>query len=55
VDNAFRVIGGDDAEGTALKNAALDELLEEGYEEKDPAFMSLLAVYWRKKSDKALR
>jgi ATP-dependent helicase/nuclease subunit A len=35
VDSAFRVIGGDDAEGTALKNAALDELLEEGYEQKE--------------------
>ena len=33
VDSAFRVIGGDDAEGTALKNAALDELLEEGIQE----------------------
>ena len=53
VDNAFRVIGGDDAEGTALKNQALDELLDEGYEEKDPSFAHLLAVYWRKKSDNA--
>ena len=55
VDNTFRVIGGDDAEGTALKNAALDELLEEGYEQKWPDFMALLEVYWRKKSDKGLR
>ena len=55
VDSAFRVIGGDDAEGTALKNQALDELLDEGYEEKDPSFAHLLAVYWRKKSDNALR
>ena len=36
VDSGFRVIGGDYAEGTALKNEALDELLDEGYEEKDP-------------------
>ncbi|MBQ7879920.1 MAG: UvrD-helicase domain-containing protein [Clostridia bacterium] len=55
VDSGFRVIGGDDAEGTALKNEALDELLDEGYEEKDPSFAHLLAVYWRKKSDKTLR
>ncbi len=55
VDNAFRVIGGDDAEGTALKNAALDDLLEEGYESKDEQFAHLLAVYWRKKSDTSLR
>ncbi len=55
VDNTFRVIGGDDAEGIALKNEALDELLEEGYEEKDEQFMHLLNIYWRKKSDNALR
>ncbi len=55
VDNAFRVIGGDDAEGTALKNEALDELFGEGYEEKDERFLHLLSVYYRKKSDNALR
>ena len=55
VDSAFRVIGGDDAEGTALKNAALDELLEEGYEHKEENFAYLLSLYWRKKSDRALR
>ena len=55
VDSGFRVIGGDDAEGTALKNAALDELLEEGYEEREENFAYLLSLYWRKKSDRALR
>ncbi|MBE7080214.1 MAG: hypothetical protein E7371_03145 [Clostridiales bacterium] len=55
VDSAFRVIGGDDAEGTALKNAALDELLEEGYEQKEENFAYLLSLYWRKKSDRGLR
>ena len=55
VDNSFRVIGGDDAEGTALKNEALNDLLEEGYENKDEQFSHLLSVYWRKKSDNALR
>lgn len=55
VDNGFRVIGSDDAEGTVLQNEALDELLEEGYETKDGQFAHLLSVYWRKKSDKALR
>ncbi|MBE7077875.1 MAG: hypothetical protein E7377_04135 [Clostridiales bacterium] len=55
VDNGFRVIGGDDAEGTALKNEALDELLEEGYEAQTESFSHLLSVYWRKKSDRALR
>ena len=55
VDSGFRVIGGDDAEGTALKNAALDELLEEGYEQKEEKFSYLLSLYWRKKSDRSLR
>ena len=55
VDNSFRVIGGDDAEGTALKNEAIDELFEESYEEKDEDFLHLLSVYWRKKSDNTLR
>lgn len=55
VDNAFRIINDEDAEGTALKNAALDEVFEEGYENKDEKFLHLLSVYWRKKSDNALR
>lgn len=55
VDNGFRVINGDDAEGTAMQNAALDELLDEGYEEGDDKFLHLLSVYWRKKSDNTLR
>ena len=55
VDNAFRVIGSEDAEGTALKNEALDQLLDEAYEEGDGQFLSLLSTYWRKKSDNTLR
>ena len=55
VDNTFRVINGDDAEGTAMQNAALDELLDEGYEERDEKFLHLLSLYWRKKSDNTLR
>ena len=55
IDSGFRVIGGDDADGTALKNMALDELLEEGYENKETDFAYLLSLYWRKKSDRALR
>lgn len=54
-DNTFRIISSDDAEGRALKNEALEELLEEGYEEKEGAFAHLLSVYWRKKSDNVLR
>nr|MBR6778464.1 UvrD-helicase domain-containing protein [Clostridia bacterium] len=45
VDSNFRVIGGEDAEGKTLKNAALDELLEEGYQAQDEAFAHLLSVY----------
>ncbi len=55
VDSGFRVIGGDDAEGVALKNQALDEALEEGYEGAEEDFNHLLSVYWRKKSDNTLR
>ncbi|MBE5744678.1 MAG: hypothetical protein E7355_00925 [Clostridiales bacterium] len=55
VDNAFRVIGSDDADGTALKNEAIDDVFEQGYAEKDEAFTHLLSVYWRKKSDNTLR
>ena len=55
VENTFRVIGGDDAEGLAMKNEAIDELFDEAYESKDEEFQTLLSVYWRKKSDNALR
>ncbi len=55
VDSGFRVIGGEDADGRALKNAALDELLEEGYEQGEEDFMHLLSSYYRKKKDEALR
>ena len=55
VDNAFRVIGGDDADGIALKNEALDETFDEGYEKAEENFSHLLSVYWRKKSDNILR
>ena len=55
IDNSFRVIAGDDADGTALKNEALDELFDEAYEHKDVDFQHLLSVYWRKKSDNTLR
>ncbi len=55
VSSTFRVIGGDDAEGRAMKNQALDELLEEGYESQDERFLHLLSSYWRKKKDASLR
>ena len=55
VDNNFRIIGSDDAEGTVLQNEALDELLEEGYESGGEEFSHLLSVYWRKNNDYTLR
>ncbi len=55
VDSGFRVIDGGDAEGTALKNAALEELFEEAYERGEEDFQHLLSCYWRKKDDNALR
>ena len=52
----FKIIAGDDADGVALKNRALDRVLEEAFaEDKSGDFFKLLSAYWRKKSDKALR
>ena len=52
----FKIISSDDADGVALKNLALDKVLEEAFDEdKSGDFFKLLSVYWRKKSDKALR
>lgn len=55
IDSAFKVIDSDDADGTEIKNIALDELFEDGYEEKDVNFTHLLSVYWHKKQDANLR
>ncbi len=55
IDNAFRIINSDDAEGKSLKNEAIEKFLEEGYENQEPYFHHLLSVYWRKKSDNQLR
>ena len=55
VDSDFSVISEDDADGTQLKNKALDEVFEEAYEKGEEKFARLLSVYWRKKSDNRLR
>ncbi len=55
VDSDFSVIAEDDADGTKLKNDALDEVFEEAYEKGEENFLRLLSVYWRKKSDNRLR
>ena len=55
VDSNFHIISADDAEGTALKNQALNALLEEGYEDGAADFAHLLSVYYRKRKDDTLR
>lgn len=55
IDNTFRIINGDDAEGRTLRNEAIERWLEEGYKEKNASFNHLISVYWRKKSDVQLR
>ena len=52
----FKIIAGDDADGVALKNRALDKVFEEAFDEdKSGDFFKLLSAYWRKKRDKLLR
>ena len=52
----FKIIAGDDADGVALKNRALDKVFEEAFDEdRSGDFFKLLSAYWRKKSDKVLR
>lgn len=52
----FKIIASDDADGTALKNRALDKVFEEAFDEdKSGDFFKLLSAYWRKKSDRVLR
>ena len=55
VDPAFRVVDAEDHEGALILSRALDEVFEWGYEEKDPAFLRLLSVYFRSKKDAKLR
>ena len=56
VSGDFKIIAGDDADGIALKNRALDKVFEEAFDEdRSGDFFKLLSAYWRKKSDKTLR
>jgi len=55
VGNKFAIIAEDDADGTALKNRAVENVFERGYAEKDEDFLKLLSVYYRKKKDDTLR
>ncbi len=54
-DPAFRIIGTDDAEATELSMRALDETLEEEYEQGGENFQLLLSAFFRKKKDSSLR
>ncbi len=55
VGNRFGIIADEDADGTALKNRAVDNVFERAYAEKDEDFLKLLSVYFRKKKDDTLR
>lgn len=55
VDSRFGVIMDDDAEAKALKNKALDLVFDEAYESGEKSFSLLLSVFFRSKSDNALR
>ena len=55
VGNRFGIIAEDDADGTALKNRALENVFEKAYAEGNEDFKKLLSVFFRKKKDDTLR
>ena len=55
VGNKFGIIAEDDAEGTALRARAMENVFEQAYAESDEDFLALLSVYYRKKKDDTLR
>lgn len=55
IDGGFQIISGDDSVGVALKNNAIDEIFEDGYESGDTQFQHLLSCFWKKKKDDTLR
>lgn len=55
VGNRFAIIADDDADGTSLKNRAIDNVFERAYAKQDEDFLKLLSVYFRKKKDDTLR
>ena len=55
VDPAFRVVGPDDAACMELASRAMEQVFEEAYEAESGEFSALLAVYFRKKKDDALK
>ena len=55
VGNRFGIIAEDDADGTALKNRAVENVFEQAYAEENEDFKKLLSVFFRKKKDDTLR
>ena len=49
IDPAFRIVGGEDAEGLALSGRAMDRVFEDAYEGNVAGFENLLDVFFRKK------
>ncbi len=54
LDPAFRIVSGEDAEGRALWDRAMDEVFEHAYEENTAEFRMLLAAFYGRRDD-ALR
>ena len=54
VDPAFRILPASDAEGMQLRARAMESALEDAYRKGEEGFLRLLAVYFRKGSDKDL-
>ena len=55
VGNRFGIIAEDDADGTTLKNRAVENVFEQAYAEGNEDFKKLLSVFFRKKKDDTLR
>ncbi len=55
VDNSFSILMSDDPDASALSGKAVGLLFDEAYETGEKDFLKLLSVYWRSKSDNALR
>ena len=51
IDPSFRIVGGEDAECTALSGRAMDRVFEDAYDGNVQGFEELLAVFFRKKDE----
>ena len=55
IDNSFSILLNDDPDVTALSAKAVDIIFNEAYAQNEADFLKLLSVYFRSKSDNALR